>query len=193
MEDERGQILPHQWIPGSTVAGNRQRLVLRTAVPAFGYRQVRLRRETRSAPSTATVHAETDTLENDHLRVRFAAGGTIGIFDKDAGRHLFRDGETGGRAIVIDDPSDTWSHDVRAYTQELGTFGDATIQVLERGPLRARMRVRSTYEASYAHHRLAALRRQPLPRSTGYPGLARASENTQVVFSGRGGVAPSNL
>jgi alpha-mannosidase len=37
---------------------------------------------------------------------------------------------------------------VRAYDKEIGTFQAATTKVIESGPLRARVRMRSTYGAS---------------------------------------------
>ena len=84
-------------------------------------------------------------LENEHLRVTFGEDGSLSIFDKDAGAQVFRGGAGGARAIVLDDPSDTWSHGVRAYTKEVGAFGNARFRVLENGPLRATVRVRTSY------------------------------------------------
>src|SRR5205823_10687682 len=63
-------------------------------------------------------------------------------------RQVFQGGDTGARGIVLDDPSDTWSHHVRAYNKELGAFESATAKVIENGPLRGRVRVRSTYGTS---------------------------------------------
>ncbi len=61
-----------------------------------------------------------------------------------AGR-VFEGGTTGCKAIVIDDKSDTWSHDVKTFSGETGAFSGAKIKVLENGPLRAVIRVVSTY------------------------------------------------
>jgi len=44
--------------------------------------------------------------------------------------------------------SDTWSHDVHAYTNEIGAFGGASFRVMENGPVRATLRVRTSYGAS---------------------------------------------
>ena len=94
------------------------------------------------------MHATVKGLENEHLRVTFADDGTISIYDKDAGAEVFRGGTGGARAVVIDDPSDTWSHDVVSYTKELGAFGNASFRVLENGPIRATVRVRTSYGPS---------------------------------------------
>ena len=49
------------------------------------------------------------------------------------------------KAVIIDDPSDTWSHDIKTFSDEIGAFGNATIKPLENGPLRAITRVITTY------------------------------------------------
>ena len=148
LEDEQGNAILHQWTAGQTVAGNRRGLVFQAPVPAFGYRQFRVRRVEPSAPPESTVHATEKGLENENLRVTFAGDGTISLYDKDAGAEVFRGGAGGARAVVIDDPSDTWSHDVVSYTKEIGAFGNASFRVLEDGPVRATVRVRTGYGAS---------------------------------------------
>ena len=37
-------------------------------------------------------------------------------------------------AIVLDDPSDTWSHHLRSYDREIGAFEPRNVKVVERGP-----------------------------------------------------------
>ena len=143
-EDEKGTPLAHQWTAGSTEAGSRRRIIVRTAIPAFAYRQIRIREgnKTDIAPS---VKAMDNTIENEFLKVSISSSGMIGIFDKSTERELFAGGETGCKPIIIDDPSDTWSHDVKAYTNETGAFGNPVIKVLENGPLRAMVRLSTTY------------------------------------------------
>ena len=149
LEDERGNAVPHQWTAGQTVVGDRKGLVFQAPVPAFGYRQFRLHKIAPSAAPAPTVQATEKDLENEHLRVTFAEDGTISMYDKDAGAEVFRGDAGGARGVVIDDHSDTWSHDVRAYTQEIGAFGSARFRVLENGPVRATVRVRTSYGASF--------------------------------------------
>lgn len=145
-EDETGNSLPHQWNPGSTET-NRKRLIITTKVPPFGYRQIRLSKG--NAPAlTNRARAENNSLENEHLKVWFSHDGSVGLFDKERGRELFAGGSTGCKALVIDDKSDTWSHDVKAFSDVTGSFSNATIKVLENGPLRAVIRVVSSYGES---------------------------------------------
>ena len=144
--DDRGRPIAHQWTQATTTIDDRKRLVFRAPVPAFGYRQFQLRKVAPAAVPESPVHAQGNELENEHLRVRFADDGTYSIYDKDANAEVFGKGK--GRAVVLDDPSDTWSHDVKAYTKEAGAFDNAQFHALENGPLRATIRVRSHYGAS---------------------------------------------
>ena len=152
--DDLGQILPAQIIQAQSVTG-RRRYLFNTVIPAMGYRQIRIRRG-ESIPESK-VSAENNRLENEFYRITFSPDGQIGIFDKEAGREVFRGGATGCKGVIIDDPSDTWSHEVRDFTKnttgpyryttkgEIGSFGNATLKIIETGPLRAVIRVRNTY------------------------------------------------
>jgi alpha-mannosidase len=147
--NDQGQSVAHQWVQASTVVGEgRKKLVFRAPLPAFGYRQFRLRKGSAAQGVAVEVRASNEALENDHLRVTFSPDGTIGIFDKDVGQEIFEGPAGGARAVVLDDPSDTWSHDVRAYEKEIGAFREATSRVLENGPVRGRVRMRAHYGAS---------------------------------------------
>ena len=148
LEDENGKSIPHQWIQATTVVGDRMGVLFQAPVPAFGYRQFRLRSIQPATQPASAVRATEHELENEHLRVTFGEDGSLSILDKDAGAQVFRGGAGGARAIVLDDPSDTWSHDVRAYTKEIGLFRNARFRVLENGPLRAVVRVLTSYGSS---------------------------------------------
>ena len=146
-EDEKGNLLLHQWSAGTTRTGNRKGLIVRTSIPALGYRQIRVKAG--DTPELKPgVTAEKYTIENEYLKVSFSESGTIGITDKENGRELFIGNKTGCRAVIIDDPSDTWSHDVKSFSKEIGSFGNANVKVLENGPLRGMVRVISSYGAS---------------------------------------------
>lgn len=146
LEDDRGNPLPHQWTQSSSIqVPNRRKLVFRAPVPAFGYRQFRIQPAVQSPNPAGIIRASEKELENEHLRVSFAADGSFTSFDKDNQVELFQPGKTGARAVVLNDPSDTWSHDITEYAEEIGAFGAASFRVLESGPLRAVLRARSSY------------------------------------------------
>lgn len=136
--DENGNLLNHQWAAGTTETGSRKKLLAEVKIPAMGYRQVRLMDGDTPVISNP-AKAEGETLENELLKVRFNKNGTLEITDKSTGKQVFSG--NGCRAVVIDDKSDTWSHDIKAFDDEIGEFGDAKIIVLENGPLRAKTRV----------------------------------------------------
>ena len=147
VEDEKGNPLPHQWTAGSTETGSRKKLIVRTAIPSMGYRQIRLK-DGDSGMAATQVKAEENRIENEFYRLSFASNGSVSIFDKELGREVFAGGQTGCRAVIIDDPSDTWSHDIKTFDKEIGHFERADIKVLENGPVRGTLRVATTYGAS---------------------------------------------
>lgn len=147
VEDESGKPLLHQWTAGSSESGSRKKLIIITMIPPFGYRQIRLM-DGESIQAVSPAVAEGNRLENEHLRIVFSKNGSLGLFDKATGKELFAGNESGCRAVVIDDPSDTWSHDIKTFSKEIGAFENATVKVLENGPLRATLRVITTYGAS---------------------------------------------
>ncbi len=147
VEDEKGNSLLHQWVSGSTQTGSRMKLVVNTSIPPMGYRQIRLMNGEPLQPKDV-VKTEDNTLENGFIKVKITNNGTISILNKESGKELFTGGTTGCKAIIIDDPSDTWSHDIKTFDNEIGAFGNAKIIVLENGPLRATVRVITTYHDS---------------------------------------------
>jgi alpha-mannosidase len=152
--DDKGRVLPSQYIQAQSVTG-RKRILFNTAIPAMGYRQIRIRKG--DLVSQPGVIVGKNSLENEFYRITFSSDGRIGIFDKEVGREVFKGGATGCKGIIIDDPSDTWSHEVVDFTKNttgsyayttkgvIGAFGDATFKILENGPLRGAIRIETSY------------------------------------------------
>ena len=147
VEDEKGNPLPHQWTAGSTETGSRKKIIVNTPVPAMGYRQIRIHDGDAGVPA-GQVKAEENRLENEYYRISFSSNGSLSIYDKENKKEVFAGGQTGCKAVVIDDPSDTWSHDIKTFDKEIGQFGKADIKILENGPVRATLRVTTTWGAS---------------------------------------------
>lgn len=126
----------HQWTTGSTETGNRKGILVKTTIPALGYRQIRIKPEKTKDPIQG-VSVSKNSLENEFLRLTVSGSGTIDLFDKENGIEVFKGNAAGCRAVVIDDPSDTWSHDIKSFSKEIGAFDNADIIILESGPLRA--------------------------------------------------------
>jgi len=145
VEDGAGTPLRHQWNPGSTET-SRKRILVNATVPPMGYTQVKIEKGD-PVLIRSSVKAENNVLDNAFLRVTFAKDGSVSIFDKEAGRDLF--GPNGFRAVMINDTSDTWSHDIKTFADEIGVFGSAEIRIMENGPLRSTVRVITSYGASF--------------------------------------------
>jgi len=117
-------------------------------VPAVGYRIYHFERK-RHAAATSPVAAGGYTIENEHYRLTVdpQTGGIASLLDKTNGVEAIAGGAS--PLIVINDPSDTWSHDVAAFRDEIGRFHcDGRVEVVERGPIRATLRITSTWGAS---------------------------------------------
>ncbi|MDR1623637.1 MAG: twin-arginine translocation signal domain-containing protein [Tannerellaceae bacterium] len=145
--DAGGHSLPYQWVPAESQTGGRKGLVVTARLPAMGYCQIRIMQ---GAPHLIgkRAGAEGDTLENEYYKIRFSSHGTLSILDRETGKEVFANGAKGCRAVIIDDPSDAWGHDVKAYDREIGSFGEANIKTLCNGPLKATIRVTSRYGQS---------------------------------------------
>lgn len=141
--DYAGNPIPFQWTQATTAAG-RQRLLAEVKLPPFGYQQIRVARAAAEMTPTSTIKADDHSMENEHLKVTFLPNGAMAIFDKDANHEVFKSG-TGARAVVYNDPNDTWAHNWVAYSDELGQFKLTSTKLLESGPLRAALRVHSAW------------------------------------------------
>jgi alpha-mannosidase len=117
-------------------------VLARVQVPALGYAAYDLTAAQRGSPAELT--AEPRRLENSRLRVIFDADGLIeSILDKDAGREVVADGARANRFQLLDDrPAffDAWDIDRPAFDAVTDVVELDTVEVVERGPLRAGVR-----------------------------------------------------
>jgi alpha-mannosidase len=148
LTSEDGAEVPHQLVRSeATTSGWRKRMAFTADLPAFGYRLYRVRPNTR-ATQFPDLHATDTTLENAVFRLELdpATGGIARLTDKRVGADVFRG--VAAKGVVLHDPSDTWSHSVVRFENEIGTFGDATLMLLEVGPTRATIRSTARFQAS---------------------------------------------
>ncbi len=146
--DDEGNPLPYQWGIGSSQCESVKKLLMRTTLPPMGYLQIRVIKQEKAPEIQTDLNVSERQLENRFLRISFSYDGEIGILDKETGREVFLDGETGCKALVLHDQGDTWGHGIRVYDEQIGAFGNAHFKVLENGPLRGVIRVTTTYETS---------------------------------------------
>ncbi len=169
LSDESANPVPWQLTRASAVVGDRHRLCFPVDLPATGYRTYRVRplpKESNNVPVSgesdglswrkmpASVRAGYATqpdgrddlvIENRWFRMEIDGrrGDIVGLRDKRNGVDVFS--SPAAVPIVIDDPSDTWSHGVFSFDTERGRFDDAHVRVVEEGPVRIVVRARSSY------------------------------------------------
>jgi alpha-mannosidase len=136
--DETGRRTPVQTARSTTLTGGRRLLVVPVELPPLGHRLYRLR-----------AGAHTPALENEHLRMTVdpGTGRLSGLVRKDTGVDVLG-GASAPHAVVLEDPTDTWGHGVVSYRDVAGAFTAESVDVVESGPVRRVVRVRSRYGAS---------------------------------------------
>ncbi len=144
--DDAGENVPMQMTrPLTTMSSLRGRLVFPVDVPPLGYRVYRVRRGVVQGEPLAATEA---TLENEHLLLELdpATGRMARLVLKATGVDLAAPDKP--HAVVVDDVSDTWGHDVRRYDAEVGEFECTRVRLLETGPVRSMLRVESRFGSS---------------------------------------------
>jgi len=132
----------------STIRGGRKRICFMAKVPAFGYTTYRLIPNSIDISPKRMLFIAPRSLENDWLRVEIdpKRGCLKRIYDKKNQKEILKG--PGAVPIVIKDLSDTWSHNVLKFKDEVGRFSNATVKVLEEGPVRGKVRIESNYHNS---------------------------------------------
>jgi alpha-mannosidase len=123
--------------------GHRKRNVFLADLPPFGYRLYRIMENQSDKPET-DLSISADSLENKFWKISInsSTGWITGIWDKTRNFELL---SAPIAPVVMDDPSDTWSHGVVSFREEVGRFCDAEISVAESGPVRVVLRIKSRF------------------------------------------------
>lgn len=148
--DESGNVLSHQRVQSTTAAG-RDRLCFTADLPALGYRTYRLLLSSEKEPNSqlqARLQASDNVLENDRFRLEFdlVTGYIASLRDKQEELEVF----SGPAAlpVVLDDPADTWGHNVYKWDTVKGAFQAESVRLVEHGPVKSVIRVTSRYGSS---------------------------------------------
>jgi len=161
VDDEGASVALQRVRSLATVSGGRNRVCFVAHLPALGYRVYRVdapppatvsaTQITSSAPASGGPAAETSAgaadhmLENERFLVEVdpATGYIARLRDKRLGFDVFRG--MGAQPVVIDDPSDTWGHNVWSFNKVAGLFSAHSVKRIEHGPVRSVIRVESVY------------------------------------------------
>jgi len=134
--DEAGREIPTQKIePSGKIGEDRARFVAIDSFPQVGWKRYKIKR-----------HHQTTAESDITFGVDFISNGTLRFTINQQGQSSRC--ITHPVARVFEDKSDTWGHGIAAYTKEVGQFGLDGWEILERGPLRARVRFTSHFGAS---------------------------------------------
>ncbi len=157
--DAGGRSVPAQSVQPEATVEKQRRVVFVADLPAGGYSLFRSAGGSlRGEPEQAGLSAGPTRLENRFLRVEFdpATGAMASLKDLRTGSELLAG--PGHRLVVLEDPGDTWSHGVASFCGELGAFADARLSLEEAGPVRAVLRIDSTWNGSAASQRILLYR-----------------------------------
>lgn len=151
--DDTDRPVPFQVVQSHSNVDFRSRICFQAKLPALGYRVYRMYRNAdgrfSAAPMTGDeLRAEGHVLENAFFRLTIdpESGGIASLFDKRSGIEVFRD--IAALPVVLEDRSNTWSHNVFHFADKIGSFQATKVSVAARGPVKAAIRVTSTYNKS---------------------------------------------
>ena len=149
LRDQTGTLVPWQLVQPQATSNGRSRLCFMADLPAFGWRVYKLYLKTDQKQQQPPDVDSGDTwAENAWYRVTFSplTGCISSLYDKQRQAEVFR--AEAAAPVVIDDPSDTWSHDVLHFQKQIGPFRLQRIYRAESGPVKAVIRVISVFDKS---------------------------------------------
>jgi alpha-mannosidase len=145
--DDTGVEVPSQRVASvATVGEGRGRLAFVADVPALGYRVYRTLPAGEQRQAAEWEPASIVETDRYRLTVEPETGFVSSLWDHRAGVEVLAG--PGGRPVVVRDESDTWSHDVHQYRDEVGVFEATRVMRVEAGPVKSVLRVESRFEAS---------------------------------------------
>lgn len=149
LTDEKGNVIPAQRIQSEATVNGQSRLLFAAELPSMGYALFKLYLNVEDAPVFTKVKVDETMLENDRFSMTFhpVTGYMKSLYDKKHELEVLR--RDGGRLTVIEDKSDTWSHNVFQFNKELGDMKMVYQKVLEDGPVRSTIRIKYKYNQSY--------------------------------------------
>ncbi len=146
--DEAGRPVPFQVLETCISGrGTTVRVVFLAELPACGYRTYRMLQGA-GLPQISEFQAGRTFLEGMHWRLEFDpdAGYLTKLVDRATGQDLL--GGPANVPLVLSDPSDTWSHGVDSFHDEIGRFAACGSAIVEMGPVRARMLIEMEHSGS---------------------------------------------
>lgn len=145
--DHEGNQVALQTVQSQATAGGRYRVSFIADLPPLGYRVYKIVKQ-KSNKTFPSIKANDHTLENDTHRVEIdpETGFVTSLYDKNKKVELLEG--PGARPVVMNDKSDTWSHNVLQFQDECGQFQAKSVKRVEHGPVKSVIRIISEYGKS---------------------------------------------
>ena len=149
VRDDHGALIPVQTVRASRTNNNDcSDGIFRARVPALGYKLYWVFLEQENETISTPLSASETHLENEFISAKFDpdTGALCSLISKENGQNLLSSSlET---RLMDVSHCDTWAHGVFAFDRVCGSFGNAQVKLLENGPVRAKLRVRTVHETS---------------------------------------------
>jgi alpha-mannosidase len=146
--DHEGNEVSYQTLaPESQMKGPR-RILFHANLPTYGYRFFRFLPNTSKAEKRERDTSRTkNVLETKRWRLEpdSATGGIAKLFDKRFNKDVL---SALAQPLVVDDPSDTWSHGLDRFGTTGESFVCDHVEMVEHGSLRQRIRTVARYKTS---------------------------------------------
>ena len=163
--DPQGTEVTYQIIPTPARTGPSPLRVVFIAegIPSFGYKVFRVLADEKAEEFKSPTAAGEGSLENEYFRVKLnpKTGWLESLFDKTAGRELLQ-GPANVLQAIVDEPESmsAWELGLKDKSWNIGEDG-AKVEVLESGPVRAVVRVRSPFRSSFFDQDIILYRKIP--------------------------------
>jgi len=144
--DTNGSTVASQYVKPHTSLVGSKRICFIADLPPLGYHTYSLISEHNSIkPSNTSSGKPVNELENHWywLVLDVEKGVITSLYDKVNRCQVFNG--SAARVIILADPSDTWSHGVFRYDNEIGEFSGSKITLLDHGEVKTTVRVSSSY------------------------------------------------
>ena len=148
LEDSGGNPVPLQLLPSTSLASMPGILLWPARLPAGAIQSYSLRSGAPPRLAYSTLQTDAGSISNERWKIERGSGTSLASIRDVRAPHRAAF-EAGLKVVVMEDPSDTWSHDVVGYGETAaGFFAPLEAQVEEKGPLRASLRVDARFNSS---------------------------------------------
>jgi alpha-mannosidase len=151
LSDEEGRAVAYQLIETeenlSFNTASLNRILFNAEVPPMGYRFYRFSKEEKKTDIKSCLCVKHNYIENDFYKLTLDSNSGNIISCKDKKSDIEFVGKEGWNVgEVLEDTSDTWSHNVVKFDKTIGRFGNATIKIVDEGLLQSSLLIEREYE-----------------------------------------------